>query len=1318
MARFINPTLPSNPNDGDWKFFQRQFTNYLQLAEVEDNKRLLILQNSLGRDGLDIFYGLPEPKETYDEVIQRFNEHFTGRVSILLRRKAFYTSAQGTSESATDFACRLRRLAGDCGFNETATILRDIFVIGIRNDVIGERLLMEDAATLTFEGAIARAEAAERAMDDRKHMASNVSINSLSQKTVFKDDRPQSKHLLSATKNISSKNCYRCGSSAHLGNHPQCPAREKKCRNCAKIGHFASVCKSKAVRNISHSSSGNDHIHNIFASNHSDVTRKVHISGIPLNVICDTGAEINVLPVGLIPDLNLQSTSVKLRSWGNFDINVLGCCVLPIVYKNLTFSETFYVVDLPNNKNTMPLLCFSLCQKMGLLNELAVPLPTSIDQKVQNVLTTSLDPKIQNVIEEYKNTFTQLGDVKSSEYTIELVEDSVPFAFPARRLPPTLMKPVKCELDKLVSNDIIEPVQESSDWCAPMTVAFKKNGDIRLCIDCRYLNKYVKRQNFQLPTIEEIRAKVAGSKYFSVIDCKGGFNQIPIAKDSQPLLTFATPFGRYRYKRLCFGLNSAPEVFQRVIFNAIGDLPNVACYIDDCLIFSDSLDSHIEILRKVFDRFCKHGFQLNIDKCQFAKNQLKYLGHLWSDQGISPDPDKLKALSEIQLPESGDQLRSFLGLATYLGSFNIPNFSSLVAPLWEICKQGPLEWDTLSENSFHSIKDAINDIQVRRHFDPLLPIVVQVDASGQGLGAVILQDGQPVIFVSRKLTDVECRYSQIERECLAIVFALNKLKNYLFGATFVVETDHKPLLSIFNKPIDKLSNRLQRWVLNTQHFDFVLKHIPGKLNYIADGLSRNSIADDSSDGWDDMSEYTICFLLKEAPLNMRDVATATFNDSHMRLLIAAIKEGFPVHYKKQLQNFYSFKDELTLKYCHDNDDNSIVIMRGDRVVIPESLIDSLLRHLHEGHIGSKKMKEILRGFAYWLGFSRQIDDYVKCCPACTVHQKYEDKAPLIPVSENVSMPYEKISLDLTGPSSKTNGKTILTIIDLYSRYPEAFVLNTASTGEILSSLRQTFSRYGLAKTVLTDNGSVFRSVEFADFLVSLGIKHSYASNYYPQSNGTIERLHSTLKHRIAKIRFDQPNFDIALDRALYDIRSSVNATTGETPFKRFFGRPMRTKFASLKGDLVEVKSPGRDVVKYYAQRKGRVVDYRVGDLVYFRRGKGNTFSSKGIVTRSLGNRCYEISTEYGYKRNFNQYHLKKRFNKTLSNTFPGWQYAYDDAARRQPISLSAPSLPLTSASSPSLSPTPASSSARQSEQSGQPRYNLRHRNFDSSVYKD
>lgn len=1282
MTTFVAPILCANPKESDWKFFKRQFENYLKIVKADDSQKLPLFHNCIGRDGLLIYDGLPTPKDTYADTLAKFDEHFSGRTSVLLKRKNFYEAKQGPTETATDFACRLRRLVAECDLDSCAsTLLRDIFVIGVANDRLGERLLAEDAKTLTFELAVAKAEAFERGKVERAtsasvHYTSSTSANQGQSKYTFVRNRDPGR-------SSSSKVCYRCGSFKHLANSSSCPARNAVCRRCSRTGHFENSCRSteKSSRPAAAPSKKSTLVHGIqtfqpenrkidsdtyeiFADESGVVRKDILIDDKPVSAILDSGAEVNAIPRHLMPDKCLSPTDTRIRCWGQFEVPVLGKAYCKVTCNSREVNALFYFVDIGS---AYPLLSLSLFRSLDLITELSC-----VNSETLNL--ECLETEFPSLFDTTDCACIDTG----YEYHISLKDNFTPHCAPARRVPPALLPKVKIALDGMESKRVIRKVTNPTENCAPMVIAFKPSDEVRICCDFRKLNQSLKREMHQMPTFDELSAKVNSPKIWSRLDCRNSFWQIPVHPNSQELLTFSTPFGRYCYQRLPFGIASAPEVFTRVLQQILEGIDNILLYVDDIVIAANDKETHDSTLRKVCDRLSVAGVKLNKEKCAIAVQSVSFLGHVWSAQGISPDPQKLEALRMMPMPMTKDTLRSFLGFVGYIGYNSIPHFSTLTRPLWNLLKDSTskLEWDKKTTHAFETLRAQLLSDCCRAYFDPNKKTVVQTDASPTGLGSVLLQDGKVVMFASRNLTPTESRYSQIEREFLGIVFGLKRFSKLLFGINFELQTDHMPIVQLFHKPIDALSNRLQRWLLTIQHFSFTISHIKGTNNVLADCLSRNSI--DSEPSEEEVAEHSLCFIMTSHPVNLKRIAESTREDEILKEVAEEVQCGWRNPISNRIRPFYLIRNELALKICHQ----LFVVCRGDRIVIPTELRKDIMITAHEGHCGVSKMKGNIRCYAYWPAMDSDIERFVRECTPCTVYQTRCDPPPLQIVAENVSQPWEKISIDLTGPSALLENKVLLTIIDLHSRFPEIFVLNRGTAHEICHCLRSVFARFGLPKTLISDNGTVFQSQEFDKFLSSCGIEHVFSSLYHPRGNSTVERLHGTLKNRLKRIRMnsDVP-FDTAIDQVLYDIRSSPNDVTGVTPFFRLFHRPMPTKLSRLHDTLKSSSYRDRNVKNEYAKRFSRSRSYEDGQRVLFRKGEGKPFIHEGEIQRQVGKYTYLVSVD-GRAVRYNQRNIKPLYGESLSmDNYEEADKAYDTVKmpyNKVPVSETSPELPETS----------------------------------------
>ena len=532
----------------------------------------------------------------------------------------------------------------------------------------------------------------------------------------------------------------------------------------------------------------------------------------------DTGAQVNVLPRHIYQQLQhkpaLKPTQAKIMAYGSDKALPLeGQCVCQVnVRPGVSRHLQFYVVSVAAE----PILGFSACQDLQLIKLLCSTdvhnLPASPVEEANPIPVT--DP----VATSYVDLFQGVGLLHGYPHTITLQETATPHVVASpRRIPYPLMTKVKDELDRMLTAGIMEEVVEPTQWVSPMVPVLKKDGKVRICVDFTELNQCVQRERFQLPVAEDLFAKMHGARYFTTLDAASGFWQIPLSPDCSSLTTFITQFGRYRFTRLPFGITSGPEVFHCVNMKTmLHDIEGTDCFIDDIVIWGATPDEHDQRLRQVLDRCRENGSKLNQSKCFFRRTEVKYFSHILTGHGIRADVDKLRAVVSMQRPHTREELQRYMGMIAYLAKF-LPNNSQVSAPLRTLLRDDtPWMWTPAQEEAYQKLQAMVTSPPVLAFYSSDAATTVSADASSYGIGAVLLQiqrDGRkaPVAYVFRALTPTEQRYSQIEKEALAMAWACEKFECYLLGqpTPFLVETDHKPLQTIMNmQHLDQCPPRL------------------------------------------------------------------------------------------------------------------------------------------------------------------------------------------------------------------------------------------------------------------------------------------------------------------------------------------------------------------------------------------------------------------------------------------------------------------------------------------------------------------------------
>ena len=607
------------------------------------------------------------------------------------------------------------------------------------------------------------------------------------------------------------------------------------------------------------------------------------------------------------------------------------------------------------------------------------------------------------------------------------------------------------------------------------------------------------------------------------------------------------------------------------------------------------------------------GARLKKSKCCFFSTKVEFLGHLIDAQGLHPTPSKTKAIMDAPSPKSVTELKSFLGLLNYYCKF-LPNLSSTLHPLYCLLqKSSSWFWGPREEEAFKKAKDLLGSPRVLAHFDPSRKLVLSCDASPFGLGAVlsqVMEDGaeRPISYASRSLTDAEKRYSQLDKEALAVIFGVNKFHQYLYGRPFTIYTDHKPLTYLFSptKSLSQMSSaRLQRWALTLNSYNYSITHRRGCDNGNADALSRLPISDSPSVVPIPGDVLQTMEHLSSTPITADKIKIWTSRDPHLSQVLRYVQHGWPVSVEDDLAPFARRRFELS---SQDG-----CILWGSRVVIPPPGRALLLKELHEGHPGISRMKSLARSYIWWPGLDGDLEREGKSCLTCQVNRNNPPPAPVHPW-EWPAKPWSRLHVDYAGPFM---GKMFLLIVDAHTKWMDIHITNSSTSQVTIEKLCQSFSNFGLPLMIVTDNGSSFVSEEFQTFLAANGIIHRRSSPYHPATNGLAERAVQTFKHSMRKL-FGP--LDSRLSQFLFRYRITPHTSTEISPAEAMFGRPLRSRL-----DLVYPDTGRRVQTQKPEVQSQKLRTFQPGDHVLFR-----NFGAKypkwisGVIQNQTGPLSYSV----------------------------------------------------------------------------------------------
>jgi len=1225
----------SKPNEWPrWKQTFQRFRNCSKLNQDDEEVQIDSLIYTMGPQAETIYSQLnltEDESKQYNTVLQKFDEYFQPQKNVIFERAQLNSRIQQDGEPVETFISSLYERAENCGFDPKTKeeAIRDRIVTGIKDKELSKQMQLR--SDLTLAKAI---ELARHSQLVTSQMNSDHDINEFKSKAPhFRQQHKQQRNIHHQSRQPQpapppqGKCCMRCGKS-HSRNKV-CAAARATCHFCHNVGHYAVVCRKKQqqgkkvrgetseiqtaeIRTTTHDQPASEpqpHFLGGIDADDKPWTTQIPINGELINFKIDSGADVSVMSEDQYHQLKhppkLVPAEKSLKSYGGMP-KTLG------MFKTGDSVQFWIYVVQGSGSN---LLSRKASTEMGLIQ--------------------------LNV--------NELSTVRCKPVKITLQENAQPYHVNvARRVPIPLQEKVSNELNRMETEGVIRKVTEPTDWCAPMVVVLKKNGSVRICVDLKGLNKFVKRERYVIPTINDILPKLSGSVMFSRLDAASGYWQLPLDPDSAKLTTFITPQGRYCFQRLPFGISSASEIFQREVSNILEGIDGVMAYQDDIIICGKTTDEHDQRLRKVLAKLKVAGMELNSSKCEMRKTSIKFLGHHISKEGVSPDQEKVEAITKMKAPENITELRSFLGMVQYLGQY-LSNLSTVTKPMTDLLKSDATwTWGDAQQESFQQIKSLVTDAPVLAFFDPARETVVSADASSYGIGGYVMQnvDGKlkPIAFCSRTLTSSERNYAQIEKEGLASVWTCERMGHYLTGLqSFRLITDHKPLVTLINnRDIDQAPARCQRLLLRLMKFNARAEYQPGKSLAVSDALSRNPLpADSTADQQAAEVDAHIELISASWPASatmIQKIQEETMKDETLQQAISYTVHGWPDKRHSIPPSLHAYHAEKANLSVADH-----ILLYRDRIVIPTSLRSEVTDKIHEGHWGMTKCRERAAQSIWWPGFRDAIINKVATCPVCLNKQTKQHKEPLTttPLPE---YPWQRIGVDLF----ESNRRQYLVQIDYYSRFVEVSYMPSTTAAAVIGKIKTSFARFGIPQEVISDNGSQFSCSAFEEFAKSWGFVHSTCSPYHSQANGAAE---SGVKIAKKIVQQDDPHL------ALLTYHATPIAATGISPAEAMLNRKLRTSLPCMPNQLLLTKidtSAVREKDDHYKEKMAHyynthhgakpLADLHPGDRVRIRTDGERTWERGGTIESQASYRSYNVAgdNESVYRRN--RVHIRPEHN--------------------------------------------------------------------------